>query len=69
MAPNIAREVTTRLILLILIGIFILLYFWQVARPVGFSDKTPAHTVLMACISANQALTSGDVRNGCWMCG
>ncbi|XP_062506723.1 trifunctional enzyme subunit beta, mitochondrial-like [Corticium candelabrum] len=30
----------------------------EVARSVGFSDKTPAHTVSMACISANQAITS-----------
>ncbi|XP_065331872.1 trifunctional enzyme subunit beta, mitochondrial [Cloeon dipterum] len=25
----------------------------------GFSDKTPAHTVTMACISSNQAITTG----------
>ncbi|XP_073753213.1 trifunctional enzyme subunit beta, mitochondrial isoform X2 [Callorhinus ursinus] len=25
----------------------------------GFSDRTPAHTVTMACISANQAMTTG----------
>uniref|UniRef100_A0A8C3ZLD9 Trifunctional enzyme subunit beta, mitochondrial n=1 Tax=Denticeps clupeoides TaxID=299321 RepID=A0A8C3ZLD9_9TELE len=33
------------------------LYF-QAALGAGFSDKTPAHTVTMACISSNQAMTS-----------
>lgn len=28
----------------------------------GFSDKIPAHTVTMACISSNQAMTSGMKR-------
>ncbi len=27
----------------------------------GFSDKIPAHTVTMACISSNQSITSGIV--------
>lgn len=30
----------------------------EVSRAAGFSDSTPAHTVSMACISANQAITS-----------
>ncbi|XP_014241793.1 trifunctional enzyme subunit beta, mitochondrial [Cimex lectularius] len=29
------------------------------ALTAGFSDKTPAHTVTMACISSNQGITSG----------
>ena len=35
------------------------LYFLKAALGAGFSDKTPAHTVTMACISANQAMTTG----------
>lgn len=31
----------------------------EAALAAGFSDKTPAHTVTMACISSNQALTTG----------
>lgn len=31
----------------------------EAALGAGFSDKTPAHTVTMACISSNQAMTSG----------
>uniref|UniRef100_A0A2K5MRV7 Trifunctional enzyme subunit beta, mitochondrial n=1 Tax=Cercocebus atys TaxID=9531 RepID=A0A2K5MRV7_CERAT len=31
----------------------------EAALGAGFSDKTPAHTVTMACISANQAMTTG----------
>uniref|UniRef100_H9GEC0 Trifunctional enzyme subunit beta, mitochondrial n=1 Tax=Anolis carolinensis TaxID=28377 RepID=H9GEC0_ANOCA len=31
----------------------------QAALGAGFSDKTPAHTVTMACISSNQAMTTG----------
>ena len=27
----------------------------------GFSDKIPAHTVTMACISSNQSITSGII--------
>lgn len=30
----------------------------EAALGAGFSDKTPAHTVAMACISANQAITT-----------
>uniref|UniRef100_A0A8C4FN95 Trifunctional enzyme subunit beta, mitochondrial n=1 Tax=Denticeps clupeoides TaxID=299321 RepID=A0A8C4FN95_9TELE len=30
----------------------------EAALGAGFSDKTPAHTVTMACISSNQAMTS-----------
>lgn len=30
----------------------------EAALGAGFSDKTPAHTVTMACISANQAMTT-----------
>ena len=30
----------------------------EAALGAGFSDKIPAHTVTMACISANQALTT-----------
>ncbi|KAK8393953.1 hypothetical protein O3P69_006946 [Scylla paramamosain] len=30
----------------------------EAALGAGFSDKTPAHTVTMACISANQAITT-----------
>lgn len=31
----------------------------EAALSAGFSNKTPAHTVTMACISSNQAITSG----------
>lgn len=31
----------------------------EAALSAGFSTKTPAHTVTMACISANQAITTG----------
>lgn len=31
----------------------------EAALSAGFSDKTPAHTVTMACISSNQAITTG----------
>jgi acetyl-CoA acyltransferase len=31
----------------------------EAALSAGFSDRTPAHTVTMACISSNQAITSG----------
>ncbi|KAJ2941350.1 hypothetical protein O0L34_g3550 [Tuta absoluta] len=31
----------------------------EAALAAGFSDHTPAHTVTMACISANQAITTG----------
>lgn len=31
----------------------------EAAIAAGFSDKTPAHTVTMACISSNQAITTG----------
>lgn len=31
----------------------------EAALSAGFSNKTPAHTVTMACISANQAITTG----------
>uniref|UniRef100_A0A2K6LCQ5 Trifunctional enzyme subunit beta, mitochondrial n=1 Tax=Rhinopithecus bieti TaxID=61621 RepID=A0A2K6LCQ5_RHIBE len=31
----------------------------EAALGAAFSDKTPAHTVTMACISANQAMTTG----------
>lgn len=39
----------------------------QAALGAGFSDKTPAHTVTMACISSNQAMTTGTGagRTGC----
>jgi len=30
----------------------------EAALGAGFSDKTPAHTVTMACISSNQAMTT-----------
>jgi len=30
----------------------------EAALGAGFSQKTPSHTVTMACISANQAITS-----------
>lgn len=33
---------------------------FQAALGAGFSDKVPAHTVTMACISSNQAMTSGE---------
>lgn len=32
----------------------------EAALSAGFSDKTPAHTVTMACISSNQAITTGN---------
>lgn len=28
----------------------------------GYSDKTPAHTVTMACISSNVAITTGNAK-------
>lgn len=31
----------------------------KAALAAGFTDKIPAHTVTLACISANQAITSG----------
>lgn len=31
----------------------------EAALAAGFSDKTPAHTVTMACISSNQGITTG----------
>lgn len=33
----------------------------EAAIAAGFSDKTPAHTVTMACISSNQAITTGKL--------
>lgn len=39
--------------------IYCMLFFLQAALGAGFSDKIPAHTVTMACISSNQAMTSG----------
>lgn len=36
--------------------------FLQAALGAGFSDKIPAHTVTMACISSNQAMTSGELQ-------
>jgi len=33
----------------------------EAALGAGFSDKTPAHTVTMACISSNQAITTGKI--------
>lgn len=31
----------------------------EAALAAGYSDKTPCHTVTMACISSNQAITTG----------
>lgn len=31
----------------------------EAALAAGFSEKTPAHTVTMACISSNQSITTG----------
>lgn len=31
----------------------------EAALAAGYSDKTPAHTVTMACISSNVAITTG----------
>lgn len=31
----------------------------EAALSAGFSDKTPAHTVTLACISSNVAMTTG----------
>lgn len=31
----------------------------EAALAAGYSDKTPSHTVTMACISSNVAMTSG----------
>ncbi|XP_031833345.1 mitochondrial trifunctional protein beta subunit [Nomia melanderi] len=31
----------------------------EAALAAGYSDKTPAHTITMACISSNQAITTG----------
>lgn len=48
-------------LLLLLFPILGLLWF-QAALGAGFSDKIPAHTVTMACISSNQAMTTGMTR-------
>lgn len=32
----------------------------EAALCAGYSDKTPAHTVTMACISSNVAITTGE---------
>lgn len=32
----------------------------EAALAAGFSDRTPSHTVTMACISSNQAITTGQ---------
>ncbi|XP_070368545.1 trifunctional enzyme subunit beta, mitochondrial isoform X7 [Equus asinus] len=37
----------------------------EAALGAGFSDKTPAHTVTMACISANQAMTTVNSYRRC----
>lgn len=37
----------------------------EAALTAGFSDKTPAHTVTMACISSNQAITTGKLLRKC----
>uniref|UniRef100_A0A8C2CP36 Trifunctional enzyme subunit beta, mitochondrial n=1 Tax=Cyprinus carpio TaxID=7962 RepID=A0A8C2CP36_CYPCA len=34
------------------------IFIFKAALGAGFSDKTPAHTVTMACISSNQAMTT-----------
>lgn len=33
----------------------------EAALAAGYSDKTPAHTITMACISSNQAITTGKL--------
>lgn len=33
----------------------------EAALAAGFSDRTPSHTVTMACISSNQAITTGEL--------
>lgn len=33
----------------------------EAALGAGFSDKTPAHTVTMACISSNQAISTCEL--------
>jgi acetyl-CoA acyltransferase len=33
----------------------------EAALAAGFSDRTPAHTVTMACISSNQSITTGKL--------
>lgn len=38
--------------------------YLQASLGAGFSDKIPAHTVTMACISSNQAMTSGELQVG-----
>lgn len=35
----------------------------EAALAAGFSDKTPAHTVTMACISSNQSITTGKLNS------
>ena len=37
----------------------------QAALGAGFSDRVPAHTVTQACISSNQAITSGNISFMC----
>lgn len=33
----------------------------EAALAAGFSEKTPAHTVTMACISSNQSISTGKL--------
>lgn len=44
---------------LILFLFFYCLLWFQASLGAGFSDKIPSHTVTMACISSNVAMTSG----------
>jgi len=52
---NIAREVCCRH------GdnVLLLLLSWQALLSAGYPEKTPCHTVTMACISSNVAMTTG----------
>lgn len=63
--PNIRTagwDVILTKVLLCRCVIFCHLLWFQAALGAGFSDKIPAHTVTMACISSNQAMTSGMSR-------
>ena len=59
---NIAREVFIFKLKLSLNGflkINLIYIFLKASLAAGFTDRIPAHTVTLACISANQAITSG----------
>uniref|UniRef100_A0A2K6EV17 Trifunctional enzyme subunit beta, mitochondrial n=1 Tax=Propithecus coquereli TaxID=379532 RepID=A0A2K6EV17_PROCO len=67
MPHDLARAALTSVVLQVIFSVeisysnvILKLYFnLKAALGAGFSDKIPSHTVTMACISANQAITTG----------